>query len=95
MEKLKAVRSPLKTNIDDKSEHRRIKMRSQIWSRESEELQTTTGLKQDDALSPILFNIVLDMAVREVQDEYQGINCGQELPLLAYADDVEILGESE
>ena len=34
------------------------------------------------------------MAVREVQDEYQGINCGQNLPLLAYADDVVILGES-
>jgi len=27
--------------------------------------------------------------------EYQGINCGQNLPLLAYADNVVILGESE
>ena len=36
----------------------------------SEEFQTTTGLKQGDALSPIL----LEMAVKEVQDEYQGIN---------------------
>jgi len=41
----------------------------------SEEFQTTTGQKQDDALSPVLFNIVLEMAVSEVQDEYQGINC--------------------
>ncbi|XP_050540945.1 uncharacterized protein LOC126905353 [Daktulosphaira vitifoliae] len=61
----------------------------------SEEFQTTTGLKQGDALSPILFNIVLEMAVREVQEEYQGINCGRNLPVLAYADDVVILGESE
>lgn len=61
----------------------------------SEEFQTTTGLKQGDALSPILFNIVLEMAIREVQEEYLGINCGQNLPLLAYADDVVILGESE
>ncbi|CAI6345469.1 unnamed protein product [Macrosiphum euphorbiae] len=61
----------------------------------SEEFQTTTGLKQGDALSPILFNIVLEMAIREVQEEYLLINCGQNLPLLAYADDVVILGESE
>jgi hypothetical protein len=35
------------------------------------------------------------MRVREVQEEYQGINWGRNLPLLAYADDVVILGESE
>jgi hypothetical protein len=35
------------------------------------------------------------MAVREVQEEYQRINWGRNLPLLAYADDVVILGESE
>ncbi|KAF0770197.1 Uncharacterized protein FWK35_00002609 [Aphis craccivora] len=28
------------------------------------------------------------MAIREVQEEYQGINCSQNLPLLTYADDV-------
>jgi len=35
------------------------------------------------------------VAVREVQGEYQEINCGQDIPLLAYADDVVILGETE
>ncbi|KAL4098693.1 hypothetical protein QTP88_023243 [Uroleucon formosanum] len=35
----------------------------------SEGFQTTTGLNQGDALSPIPFNIVLEMAVREVQEE--------------------------
>lgn len=33
----------------------------------TEEFQTTTGLKQGGALSPLLFNIVLEMAVRKVQ----------------------------
>jgi len=37
------------------------------------------------------------MAIREVQEEYLRINqnLGQNLPLLAYADDVVILGESQ
>lgn len=35
------------------------------------------------------------MAEREVQEEYQRINCGRNLPLIAYADDMVVLGESE
>lgn len=62
--------------------------------KKSEEFHTTTGLKQDDALWPLLFNLVLEMTVREVQEEYLEINCGRNIALLAYADDVVILGKS-
>lgn len=59
----------------------------------SKEFQITTKLKQGDTLSSLFINTILEVAVREVQ--YQGINCGQNILLLAYADDVIILGENE
>lgn len=33
-----------------------------------------TGLRQGDALSPILFNIALEMVVRKTQKKYSGVN---------------------
>jgi len=38
--------------------------------------------QEADAILPFIFNIVLDIVVREGQEEYQEINCGQYLPLL-------------
>lgn len=35
------------------------------------------------------------MAVRKIREEYQGINYRRNIRLLAYADDVVILGERE
>lgn len=51
--------------------------------------------KQGDALSHLLIYIVLEVAVGEVQAEYQGLTCGLNISLLVYADNDVILDETE
>jgi len=51
-------------------------------------------LKQGDALSAFLFNFVLENAIRTVQVKQDGLKLNGTHQLLAYADDVNILGGS-
>jgi hypothetical protein len=60
----------------------------------SDSFPIQNGLKQGDALSPLLFNFALEYAIRKVQENQVGMKLIGTHQLLAYVDGVNLLGDN-
>jgi retron-type reverse transcriptase len=52
------------------------------------------GLKQGDALSPLLCNFTLEHAIRKVQENQMELKLNGTYQLMFFADDVNLLGDT-
>jgi hypothetical protein len=60
----------------------------------SDKFPIQNGLKQGDALLPLLFNFSLEYTIRKVQENQVSLELNEIHQLLVYADDVNLLGDS-
>jgi hypothetical protein len=61
----------------------------------SDDFPIKNGLQQGDALSPLFFNFALEYAIRKVLETQVGLKLNETHQLLAYADDVNLLGDNK
>jgi hypothetical protein len=52
------------------------------------------GLKQGNALSPLLLNFALEYAIKKIQENQVGLKFNGTHQLLVYADGVNLLGDN-
>jgi hypothetical protein len=60
----------------------------------SESFETRQELRQGDVLSTLLFNVMVEVIVRRANLQTTGTIYNKKTQLLAYADDIDIVGRS-
>jgi hypothetical protein len=60
----------------------------------SDNFHIQNGRKQGDDLSPLLFNVASEFAIRKVQENQVGLKLNGKHQLLVYVDDVNLLGDT-
>ncbi|XP_048487060.1 uncharacterized protein LOC105395445 [Plutella xylostella] len=71
------------------------RMRVKVDGDLTDAFSVVTGLKQGDALSPALFNLVLEYVIQKVLTHDGGVQLNGQHKVIGYADDLALLGESE
>jgi hypothetical protein len=61
----------------------------------SESFETRQGLRQEDVLSTLLFNVVLEVIVRRANLQTTGTIYNKETQQLAYANNIDIVGRRQ
>ena len=72
----------------------KVQSRVKVQNLLSESFETLTGLRQGDELSTKLFNIALEGICRRARLELSGSIFNKSTQLLAYADDIDIVGRN-
>jgi sorting nexin-29 len=74
---------------------KRVRCRVKIQKDLSDLFITERGLRQGDILACLLFNIALDKVIRNSGKEMRGTTYHKPVQVLAYSDDLDIIGRSE
>ncbi|CAG9134902.1 unnamed protein product [Plutella xylostella] len=70
------------------------RMKVRVGGELTEEFAVVTGLKQGDALSPMLFNLALEHVLRGVLELDFGLQLNGKHKVVGYADDLAVLGKT-
>jgi sorting nexin-29 len=71
-----------------------MRCRVKIHNNLLKQCDTSTGLRQGDALSCILFNLALETVITDSEIETKGTIYNKSTQILAYADDIVVVGRS-